>query len=84
MLKEKDEPGLWGPDGLLAIPNVKMVLFLASAVQVTHAWYLAYTKHKRSPTFFPPPSRLPPQLTRDPRSTFGSDDSLAGALVYRA
>ena len=32
--KEKEEPGVWGPDGLLAIPHVKMVLFLAGAVQV--------------------------------------------------
>lgn len=34
LVKEKEEPGVWGPDGLLAIPNVKMVLFLAGAVQV--------------------------------------------------
>ena len=38
MVKEKEEPGVWGPDGLLAIPNVKMVLFLAGAVQVTTCW----------------------------------------------
>ncbi|CAN0292739.1 unnamed protein product, partial [Laminaria digitata] len=31
LMKEKEEPGVWGPDGLLAIPNVKMVLFLACA-----------------------------------------------------
>lgn len=31
---ENEEPGLWGPDGLIAIPHVKMVLFLAFLVQV--------------------------------------------------
>lgn len=36
LAKEKEEPGVWGPGGLLAIPNVKMVLFLACAVQVTY------------------------------------------------
>lgn len=31
---ENEEPGVWGPDGLLALPHVKMVLFLAFVVQV--------------------------------------------------
>lgn len=35
LIKEKAEPGVWGADGLLAIRNVKMVLVLAAAVQVT-------------------------------------------------
>ena len=28
------EPGLWGTDGLLAVPNVKMVIFLACLFHV--------------------------------------------------
>lgn len=34
LVEKVKEPGVWGPDGLLAIRHVKMVLFLASAVQV--------------------------------------------------
>lgn len=31
---DKAERGLWGPDGVLAVPHVKMVLFLVFLVQV--------------------------------------------------
>lgn len=31
---EKIEPGLWGPDGLLAVPHVKLVLFIVGLLQV--------------------------------------------------
>lgn len=34
IMVENEEPGVWGPDGLLAVPHVKMVLFLAFLVQV--------------------------------------------------
>lgn len=30
----KPEPGVWGSDGLLAVPHVKMVLLLVCVVQV--------------------------------------------------
>lgn len=28
------EPGLWGPDGLLAVPHVKLVLFVVCLLEV--------------------------------------------------
>lgn len=31
---EEVEPGLWGPNGLLAVPHVKLVLFVVGSVQV--------------------------------------------------
>lgn len=31
---DEAERGLWGPDGVLAVPHVKMVLFLVFLVQV--------------------------------------------------
>lgn len=34
VMKDKKEPGVWGPDGLLAAPHVKMVIFLVCVVQV--------------------------------------------------
>lgn len=34
VMNGKKEPGVWGSDGLLAIPHVKMVLFLVCVVQV--------------------------------------------------
>lgn len=33
-MKDRPEAGLWGPDGLLAVPHVKMVIFLACLFQV--------------------------------------------------
>lgn len=39
---DQEEPGLWGPDGLLSTPNVGIVLLLACMVQVridrVHKW----------------------------------------------
>lgn len=32
--KLQEPPGLWGPDGLLAMAHVKMVLFLVCAIHV--------------------------------------------------
>lgn len=33
----KTEPGLWGPDGILAVPHVKMVLVLVCVLEVRDA-----------------------------------------------
>lgn len=33
-MNDKTETGVWGPDGLLAVPHVKMVLSLVCVVQV--------------------------------------------------
>ena len=34
-MNDRPKAGLWGPDGLLAVPHVKMVVFLAGLYQVT-------------------------------------------------
>lgn len=36
---EEGDPGLWGPDGILTVPHVKMVLVLAVLVEVRHVTY---------------------------------------------
>lgn len=33
-MSETMEPGLWGPDGLLAVPHVKLVLFVVCLLEV--------------------------------------------------
>lgn len=33
-IRGKKEPGLWGPDGILAVPHVKMVLVLVCVLEV--------------------------------------------------
>lgn len=34
VMTDQAKPGVWGPDGLLAVPNVKTVLLLVCVVQV--------------------------------------------------
>lgn len=45
-MQGKTEPGLWGPDGILAVPHVKMVLALVCVLEVrdTMQYTVRYTK----------------------------------------
>lgn len=36
VMNNKKDPGVWGPDGLLAVPHVKLVMFLICVVQVRY------------------------------------------------
>ena len=38
--KQQEPPGLWGPDGLLAVTHVKMILSLVCVIQVRWRTFL--------------------------------------------